>query len=272
MKKLLLFFLLTYSISWLIWLPLVLSAKGIDVLPVLPKYHHYLGSFGPMIAAMLMKYFTEGKAGVFSLLKKMVQWKAGFKWYFIVLIAPVLLVLVCGFASQVFGGPKFSMSGFATSDEFPQYGPVAYFFINLLTFGFGEETGWRGYALPAMQKKISALSSTLLLTVFWACWHIPAFFYRPIYSSLDVAGTIGFFLSLAMGSVFFTWIYNSTRGSLVFVSIFHAMVEIIFMSKNITPLISSYEGVALMIIAILIVIITKPANLSFAERQKEKEL
>lgn len=269
MKKLLLFFLLSYLISWLIWLPLILPSYGINTLPVLPKYHHYLGSFGPMLAAIIIKYFSDGNTGVKQLLKRLAQWNVGIKWYFVVLVAPVLLVLAAGAAVQFFNGQRFNMNGFATNDEFPQFGPLGYFLFNLFTFGIGEETGWRGYALPALQKKFSALTSALMLTVIWFCWHIPSFLYRPIYSQMDVSGIAGFFMSLAMGSILLTWIFNSTKGSLLLVSIFHAMVEIIFMSKNITLQISSYEGAAFMITAILIIVITKPIQLSFTERQKE---
>lgn len=267
MRNLLLFFLLAYLISWTIWLPLILPVYGINVLPILPKYHHYLGSFGPFLAAVLMQFFASGKQGVRNLFGRLLQWRVHWKWYLIVLVVPVLMVITVGYAAEIFTGEKFTMIGFSTNDEFPEFGPIGYFIFNLLTFGVGEETGWRGYALPSLQRKFPALGATLILSVFWACWHIPAFIYRPLYSQMDVAGISGFFMSMLMGSIILTWLYNSTRGSLLIVAVFHAMVELIFISKNITPHISMYEGVAFTIAAILVVIIARPKNLSFAERQ-----
>lgn len=261
MKKMLLYFVFAYLISWTIWLPLILPKFGIDTLPVLPKYHHYLGSFGPMIAAIIVKYIYEGWQGIKNLLKRLLQWKVNWVWYVIVLVVPVLLVVTAGYADQLINRQPFTMKGFSSNAEFPQFGPVAYFLFNFFTFGIGEETGWRGFALPALQKKFSALTSTLILTVGWACWHIPAFIYRPLYSQMDVAGIIGFFMSLLMGSVILTWLYNSTTGSLFIVAIFHAMIELIFMSANITVKMSSYLGVATMIGAILIILIAKSRNL-----------
>lgn len=269
MKKLIVYFGLAYLISWVIWLPLILPKYGIDVLPVLPKYHHYLGSFGPMIAAFIVKYIYEGRQGVKDLLKRMVQWKVNLVWYAAVLVVPVLLVIAAGYADKLINQQSFSKKGFSTNDEFPQFGPLGYFLFNFFTFGIGEETGWRGYALPALQKKYSALTATLILAVGWACWHIPTFIYRPLYSQMDVAGIAGFFISMLMGAVVLTWLYNSTKGSLLIVAIFHAIIELMFMSANITVKMSSYLGAVIMIAAILIIILAKPGNLSLQPKQTE---
>jgi uncharacterized protein len=267
MKKLILYFALAYLISWIIWLPLILPKYGIDTLPVFPKYHHYLGSFGPMIAAFVVKYIYDGWKGVKDLLKRMVQWKVNWIWYVVVLLIPVLLVIAAGYADQLINHESFSMKGFSTNNEFPQFGALSYFLLNFFTFGVGEETSWRGFALPALQKRFSALTSTVILTVGWACWHIPAFIYRPTFSQMNMAGIAGFFMSLLMGAIVLTWFYNSTNGSLFIAAIFHAMIELMFISANITVKMSSYLGVAITVAAFLIIVIAKPLNLSLQPKQ-----
>lgn len=267
MKKLFLYFALAYLISWIIWLPLLLPKFGINGLPILPNYHHYLGSFGPMIAAIIMTYSSSGWKGVRDLLKRLVKWKVNWIWYFVVLVIPVLLVMAAGLLDELINKQAFSMIGFSISKEFPQFGIIGFFLFNLFTFGIGEETGWRGYALPTLQKRFSALTSTLILAVGWACWHLPAFIYRPLYSQMDLAGIAGFFISLLMGAIVLTWLYNSTKGSLLIVAIFHAMIELMFISNNITVEMSSYLGASIMIAAILIILITKRSNLSFITKQ-----
>lgn len=267
MKKLILYFILAYLISWLIWLPLILPEFGVDTLPVIPKYHHFLGSFGPMIASFIVKYVSGGWQGIEDLLKRLVQWKVSWIWYVVVIILPVVVVTTAGYADQFINGQSFTMKEFSSNDEFPQFGPLGYFLFNFFTFGIGEETGWRGFALPALQTKFSSLTATLILAVGWACWHIPAFLYRPLYSQMDVAGIAGFFMSLFMGAIVLTWLYNSTKGSLFIVAIFHAMIELMFMSENITIKMSSYMGAAIMIAAILIILIAKRDNLSFQVKQ-----
>lgn len=221
-----------------------------------------------MLAALIVKFIYEGKSGIKELLKRIVQWKVHWIWYIVVLIVPGLLVIAAGYADQYINGNLFSMKGFSTNKEFPQFGPAAYFVFNVLTFGIGEETGWRGFALPALQKRYSALVSTLVLTVFWACWHTPAFLYRPSYSQMDMAGIFGFFMSLLMGSFVLTWLFNSTKGSLLIVSLFHAMIELIFMSDNISIKMTAYEGIFFALVAVLIILIAKPKNLSFVARQR----
>jgi hypothetical protein len=49
--------------------------------------------------------------------------------------------------------------------------------------------------------------------------------------------------------------------------IFHVMIELMFMSANITVKMSSYLGGAIMIATILIIILAKPKNLSLQLKQ-----
>jgi membrane protease YdiL (CAAX protease family) len=92
-----------------------------------------------------------------------------------------------------------------------------------LASGLGEETGWRGYALPHLQKTRSATVATLILGILWACWHLPMFFYRDTYIQMGIAGFPMFALSLLCAAMIFTWLYNSTQGSVWIVIIFHAV-------------------------------------------------
>ncbi len=174
-----------------------------------------------------------------------------------------------GYADELINQQSFTMKEFSTNNEFPQFGLIGYFLLNFFTFGIGEETGWRGYALPTLQKRFSALTATLILAVGWVCWHIPAFIYRPLCSQMDVVGIASFFMCLLMGAVVLTWLYNSTRGSLFIAALFHTMIELIFISANIKVKMSSYVGVAITVAAILIIMLAKLRNLSLQPKQTE---
>jgi membrane protease YdiL (CAAX protease family) len=87
----------------------------------------------------------------------------------------------------------------------------------IVTFGIGEETGWRGYALPRLQRRRSALSATIILWFLWTLWHLPLFFY-----TYDSAVLPGFLPGLFAGAIIFTWLYNST-GSILIAAVWHGL-------------------------------------------------
>ncbi len=267
MKNLLLYFALAYGISWLIWAPLWLPHFGVEGLPIVPN-QHYLGAFGPLLAAFIVRYRAEGRPGVRDLAGRMLRWRVAPLWYLVVFGGMFLLFLAGAGLAQAINGQPITLEGFGTNREFPALNPAGYFLFNLFTFGIGEETGWRGYALPVLQRRFNALGSSLILAVFWAGWHIPAFFYRPNYSHMGAAEIAGFFLSLLTGCIVLTWLYNSTGGSILLVALFHAMVEIVFISDNITPEIAAWEGMLFTVAAILIVLIARPVHLSRQFRQQ----
>ena len=87
-----------------------------------------------------------------------------------------------------------------------------------LTFGLGEETGWRGFALPRLQKRFSANKATWILGLLWAAWHTPTFFYNY---DLTLMSVLAFTVGILSGAVILTWLYNSTGGSLLAVIVWH---------------------------------------------------
>ncbi len=86
MKPLLTYFILAYLISWGIWAPLYLPKLGITGLPIFP-HQHYIGSFGPAIAAFIIMYALKGKQGVADLMRRIVIWNVPWRWYMIVFAA-----------------------------------------------------------------------------------------------------------------------------------------------------------------------------------------
>jgi hypothetical protein len=82
-----------------------------------------------------------------------------------------------------------------------------------------EEAGWRGFALPRLQHRFNALTSSLILGLLWACWHIP-FYLEPGYAEKGMPFPIFVFVVIGL-AILFTWIYNNTRGSLVLTVLAH---------------------------------------------------
>jgi membrane protease YdiL (CAAX protease family) len=87
--------------------------------------------------------------------------------------------------------------------------------------GFGEETGWRGFAVPRLAQRYGPLPGTLLVALAWAGWHVPMFFLLDTYRSLGLAILPGFVFGLAAGAVLLTWLYHRTGGSILAVAVWH---------------------------------------------------
>src|SRR5437763_3824306 len=76
----LLSFVLTWGYFWLIWAPLGLPHSLIA-----------LGGFGPAVSAFLVLAATSGKPGVLRLLRSIVHWRVGVRWYLMALVGlPIL--------------------------------------------------------------------------------------------------------------------------------------------------------------------------------------
>jgi len=158
------FFALAYGISWLLWAPLWLPSFGVHGLPVLP-YHHALGAFGPIGAAFLVSARETGLAGPIDLLRRLGFWRGRLGWVAVALLGPFALLALAVVAASVAGGDGMSLAGLGRSREFPQFSPLGFLAYNIVTFGVGEEVGWRGFVLPRLQTRHSALVASLLLTV-----------------------------------------------------------------------------------------------------------
>jgi membrane protease YdiL (CAAX protease family) len=90
-----------------------------------------------------------------------------------------------------------------------------------LFYGLGEEAGWRGFLLPRLMQRGSALVATLAVAVVWAAWHAPFFAYRFDFSGPSTV--VGFFVAMAAGALWLTFLYLSTGGSVLAVAAWHAV-------------------------------------------------
>jgi membrane protease YdiL (CAAX protease family) len=260
------FTVLAYLISWILWLPLYLPYFGILSLPVLP-FHHALGAIGPFAAAFIVTYILEGKRGTTELAGRLIKWDVPVKWHLIAWLSPFALLLGAAAIVCFTRGDLIRLRDIIFSREFPQMSFGLFVLYNIFSFGYGEETGWRGFVLPRLQARHNALWASIILSIIWAGWHIPLFLYRPGYITMGIAGITGWLFSLITGSILLTWLYNSTRGSLLIVSIFHATIDVAFTCVAAQGEVINYTGMLITFWAIVLLFIKKPENLSDNKRQ-----
>jgi CAAX protease family protein len=255
------FYVLAWGISWLLWAPLWLPRFGVEGLPVVP-FHHALGALGPITAALCVAALQAGSAGPADILRRMVLWRGRLAWVAVAVAGPFAVLVVAVLVGWLFAGEPLSFAGIGVSGEFPQFSAVGLFLYNVFSFGFGEEVGWRGFALPRLQARHSALAATLLLTLGWATWHLPLFLYRPGYVGMGPVGAAGWIVSLATGAVLLTWLYNQSRGSILVVALFHATIDILFTSDIASTFVANTAGALITILGIAVLVVTGPRYLS----------
>jgi len=138
----------------------------------------------------------------------------------------------------------------------------------------GEEIGWRGYVLPRLQTRMSALSASLILAPIWALWHLPLWLQgKPFQTPTLYAG---FVVSAFALSILLTWVYNSTGGSLLLVVLLHATVNlpqtlaIDELGGRATVPVLLYWGL-MVAAAMVVVVVAGPKHLSRKHRKQEQE-
>ena len=218
------YFLLTFVLSWAIEVPLVLQAQ--DLIPaVVPPRLHYVASFGPLLAASMVTLATRGPAGLGRLFSGLVRWRARPIYWVVAVVAPCTVFALILLGAKLAEGAWPDLASLGRPDYLPALGILPTLLLWTVTFGAGEEVGWRGFALPRLQATRSAFSASMVLGVFWAAWHLPALLYRDTYIEMGLL-VIPMLLTVAVvGSTVYTWMFNGTRGSLLIPVLFHGLFD-----------------------------------------------
>lgn len=263
-RPLVTYFALAYLLSWAVELPLAASAQGWTTWSF-PYWLHYLAGYGPLLAALVTTRATEGTSGVRDLLARMVRWRVRPIWW-IAALSPLFLYAVTAVALRLARGTWTDVGLLGRINYLPDLGFGALVFW-MLTYGIGEETGWRGFALPRLQQGKSALSASLILAAFWIGWHLPTFLYLPTYVKLGLAVLPGFALGIVAGAIVFTWLYNSSGGSILMVALGHAALNYVTGSPLGDQTVAAAISTAIMVWAVVVIFVWKAATLSAAPKQ-----
>lgn len=260
------YFVLAYAISWSFMLPVAASAQGFVSWPI-PFSLYYFGSFGPMLSALVVTGLTADGSGIRALLGRIAKWRVGRGYVAFTLLGPMVFFALAAIVGRVLTGNWPDLYLLGEADYLPYHGLAGVLALWLLTYGLGEEVGWRGFALPHLQRGRSALSAALILGVLWAFWHLPAFFFRDTYIEMGFVGFPVFLVSLASASVILAWLYNSTSGSLLMVILFHAIFNWLSVSEAGGPYVAIIMGAAAVFWAVRVIKLYGQQNLSSVSKQ-----
>lgn len=254
--------LIAFLISWALEIPLALKAQGVIAADI-PFAIHYLASFGPMIAGIIVTRRESGREGWKELLGRIVKWRVEPVWW-IVAFSPLLLFLLVVVGMGIVSGTWFEFASLGRVSFLPDLGAGAVL-LWLATYGFGEEIGWRGYFLPRLQRNRSAWSATVILWCVWALWHAPTFFYLQTVSGIGIL--IGFLIGMLAGAVFLTWLYNSSGGSVLIVAVWHGLFDYVTACTECkTGVVAAVISTLVMVWGITLILLFKTKNLSHRDR------
>ncbi len=224
-----------FALSMLVWV-------SMGIIPAAPKYDIWSGLIVSALFAWALSAFFSGRRSVRELLASLARWRVGWlPWIAIVVLAP-MLVLFGVFVDLAMGG---------TLPALPLGAPsvgifAAVFGIALLSGGGMEEVGWRGFALPRLQKQFNPLVASLIIGAIWALWHLPLYFNGQYTadSNTGPAALAGILLRFEWSlplSVIYTWVSNRSRGSLLIMILFHTVFD---WTTTVVPI--SYRAGAIM--------------------------
>lgn len=251
------FYLLALGISWAGWVPF--AAGEVGLLPfAVPWEIPLLAQFGPSAAAFILTGLSAGTGGVRALVAKALRWRMSLRWYAVaILTAPAIgaaLLAIHAFLGDPTPGwdavmqwphryaETFGGGGVYAIDSSPHasFGPIAFLrtlvrsspwlavanfmVFSLVTGPVSEEFGWRGWVLPRLQHRWSALTASVVVGLLWGLWHTGPDFWRILLNG-DVRAFL-YPIAMTVGtvplSIVFTWLYNSTGSSLLPPMLFHA--------------------------------------------------
>lgn len=219
------FVAIAFAWSWAWWLPLTITGRPIDFGEPAPAY--LAGVPGPLIAAVVVTVATKGPAGLRELLARIVAVRVALRWFAVAVLVPVGLFAVALLIMTVAGAPLPTLDRFGVVPGLPATSVLVVWIYAVFWTGWGEETGWRGYALPRLQERFTPLVATAVLSAIWAAWHLPLL---PVLTSFAVIAQPAmlpiFWFGLFCLSVVLTWLYTRSGASILVVALWHGTYNV----------------------------------------------
>lgn len=243
-KTLFSFLALTFGLSWI---PMSFFVMFTDQFTALfgemsstnPVF--LLAVYAPGISGIFLILRHYGWKGLSSFFRRLALWRAPIQWWLFLLLGIPAIV----YAAAAMRGTISEPFRFA-----PWYMVFPALVQSLLLGPMGEEFGWRGLALPLLQRRFSPFVASLILGVVWALWHAPSF---AMSGTPQSAWSFGpFFLGLIAITVILTPLFNVSRGSLLIAIIYHLHIM-----NPIFPDAQPWDSYLLAIAAVVIVFLNR---------------
>jgi membrane protease YdiL (CAAX protease family) len=242
------FVTVAFAVTWAIWTPLLVQAQttGLERIP----WTFFLASIGPLCGALAASAWEGGPRGVAPWARRIFSLRFGWVWWVAGIGMPLANLVFAWLVTVIVTGAWPDPAGFGLTEKLPGLAWPIVALVWVLTFGLGEEAGWRGWLLPALSRRVSPFWAALIVAAVWIAWHAPAFFFNPTYTSMG-AGIIGWMLALVCGSFLLAWMTLGARGSIVPVLLWHAGFDLLTAADQLAGIIASTISAIVMVQGVL---------------------
>lgn len=177
----------------------------------------FIGLAGCLMAAAVCAFTFAAAAGSQTpALHSITRWRVPLRWWFAAaLLIGVLLLVSLGIALMMDEEIRYTAG--------PPWFLIRALLFTLFVVGIGEETGWRGWMQPELQKRYSPLTTSVLIGIAWGLWHFPLWVIGAYPGSPDAV--IEYLVIGPLLSILFTWIWNGTNGSLLLMIVLHTGIN-----------------------------------------------
>ena len=204
-KQVIIFFILTYAFSWTVFA----IGGPMNSLPII-----LLGVWGPTLMSIFLTRLFYGPGAVRALFARFKRTNVHWMFWVALILLPAAIHFTGRSLWQLyFDGvinPFFRDPAYWASAIIPSF----------LIAGFGEELGWRGFALPRLQRHYTPIVATIVLALVHMFWHMPTYW---LGQGIHNVPFLYILLFLFPWTIIFNWLYNKSNGSLIFAVSFHAI-------------------------------------------------
>ncbi|NYT02943.1 MAG: CPBP family intramembrane metalloprotease [Methanosarcinales archaeon] len=212
LQALLPFFAIAFGLGWGIVALLIFFPDQIGAIFGPMGYTNplfILAVYSPAFAGIFLVWRFYGARGLQSYFRRLTLWRMPMAWWAF-LLAGIPAAFYLGAAIKGTITEPFPFS--------PWYGVLPALAAGLF-IGPIEELGWRGVALPLLQRRFSPLFASLILGAIWGIWHLSAFF---LSGSPQSAWSFGpYFVGVLAITVILTPMFNAARGSILVAALYH---------------------------------------------------
>lgn len=236
------FFGLTFALSWgiaalLVAFPDPLTALFGELGYTNPLF--ILAVYAPGIIGVLLIVRHHGRRGLASFARRLTLWRMPIGWWAFLAVGIPAAFLV---GAAVKGNLGDAIPSGSPAELVPALAAA-------LLIGPVEELGWRGVALPLLQRRFTPLVASLVLGAVWGTWHLPAFVLSG--TPQDAWSFAPYFAGVVAITLIVTPMFNAARGSLLVVVLFH------FQANNpLWPDAHPWDALVFAIVAVVVVAVS----------------